>query len=231
MSTSTSLAISGLASGFDWQSLVSQLCTVQRDPETLLEQQQATIQNQNSALSAVQTALATLQTDATTLSSSSFFDTRTATSSDTSYGTATAAEGTAQGTYKFGITQLATNAVLEGTSAISSKLSSTNDVSGVTLSSGRVHHPGDRRHLYGQWQTGHRDHLGIPPGPLQRHHTATNKAVTASYSTSSDEITLSSSSEIVLGSATDTSNFLSVAKLTNNETGSVTSPGTLGRST
>jgi len=34
MSTNTNLALSGLASGFDWQSLVSQLIQVERSPET-----------------------------------------------------------------------------------------------------------------------------------------------------------------------------------------------------
>ena len=88
---STNLAISGLASGFDWQSLISQLVQVQRAPETLLENQQATMQTQNTALGSIQTALQTLQGDVTTLSNPSFFDSVTATSSDTALATATAA--------------------------------------------------------------------------------------------------------------------------------------------
>jgi flagellar hook-associated protein 2 len=60
--------------------------------------------------------------------------------------------------------------------------------------------------------------------------TATNNKVTASYSSSTDEITLASNdgSEVVLGSAADTSNFLQVAQLYNNGTDSVTSSSALG---
>ena len=60
---------------------------------------------------------------------------------------------------------------------------------------------------------------------------ATNNKVTASYNSTTDEITLASSdsSEVVLGSAADTSNFLQVAQLYNNGTDSVTSGSALGR--
>ena len=64
-------------------------------------------------------------------------------------------------------------------------------------------------------------------------NTATGGAVTASYNpstdtTSPDEITLTSSSPIVLGNATDTSNFLQVAQLYNNGADTVTSASSLG---
>ena len=58
--------------------------------------------------------------------------------------------------------------------------------------------------------------------------TATGGAVTASYDSTTDAISLASSGEIVLGSATDTSNFLRVSKLFNNSTGAITSNGSLG---
>jgi flagellar hook-associated protein 2 len=59
---------------------------------------------------------------------------------------------------------------------------------------------------------------------------ATNNDVAASYDPNSDRITLASvgGSEIVLGSATDTSNFLQVARLANNGTGTITSTSALG---
>ena len=58
--------------------------------------------------------------------------------------------------------------------------------------------------------------------------TATGGAVTGSYNASTDEISLASSSPIVLGSATDTSNFLQAAELYNNGTGTITSTSALG---
>ncbi|MFO1511611.1 MAG: hypothetical protein U1F83_01645 [Verrucomicrobiota bacterium] len=45
---------------------------------------------------------------------------------------------------------------------------------------------------------------------------ATGGNVTGSYDSATDSITLSSASPIVVGSATDTSNFLQVARLNNN---------------
>ena len=59
--------------------------------------------------------------------------------------------------------------------------------------------------------------------------TATSNAVTASYDKTTDKITLSSSSAITLGTAADTSNFLQVAKLYNNNSGAITSSDNLGR--
>ena len=51
--------------------------------------------------------------------------------------------------------------------------------------------------------------------------------MTASYDSTTDEITLSSSSPITLGSAADTSNFLQATQLYTNGTGAVTSLGKL----
>src|SRR5207244_3555862 len=57
---------------------------------------------------------------------------------------------------------------------------------------------------------------------------ATNGAVTGSYDSGTDKITLTSAAEVVLGSANDTSNFLQAAKLANNTTGTITSSAALG---
>jgi flagellar hook-associated protein 2 len=225
--TPSDLAISGLASGWDWQSLVSQLVQVQRAPETLLENQQSKIATQQTALSSIQTALQTLQSDATTLSSRSFFDSVTATSSDTSLATVTAAEGTAPGTYSFEVTQLATAAALQGRPQATS-LSPTDDVSALTLSSAPFATPvrAGTFTVDGQQITiATSDTLQSVFDQISK---ATDGDVTAAYSAKDDTITLSSSSPIVLGSATDTSNFLQVAKLSNNGTGTVASSGKLG---
>jgi flagellar hook-associated protein 2 len=58
--------------------------------------------------------------------------------------------------------------------------------------------------------------------------SATGGSVTASYSSASDKITLSGAGEIILGSATDTSNFLQAAKLSNNGSGTISSTTQLG---
>jgi flagellar hook-associated protein 2 len=107
-SSSSSLAISGLASGFDWQSLVSQLVQVERAPETQLQSQQSILQQQNNALGSIKTELSVLQNDVTALNAPGFFDSRTAAASDATLASTSAAAGTALGTYSFNVSQLAT---------------------------------------------------------------------------------------------------------------------------
>jgi flagellar hook-associated protein 2 len=229
------LAISGLASGFDWQSLVAQLVQVERAPETQLQTQQSTIQQQNNALGSIKTEMSVLQNDVTALLAPGFFDSRTAATSNSTLASATAAAGTTEGTYAFNITQMATAAVLQGTAGAGAALSSTNDVSGLTLSAAGFATPvtaGTFTVNGAQVTVASTDTLADVFANIS---AATNGAITASYSATdpvtgakTDKITLSSSSEIVLGSATDTSNFLQVAKLSNNTTGTVTSSASLG---
>src|ERR1035438_9952702 len=113
--SSSSVALSGLASGFDWQSLVTQLVAVERSPETQLQDQQGVLGQQNIALGSIKTDLGVLQNAVTVLQSPSFFDSRTATPSDATLASASADAGTAVGTYSFDVTQLASAAVWKGT--------------------------------------------------------------------------------------------------------------------
>lgn len=230
-SSSSSLAISGLASGFDWQSLVSQLTQVERAPQTRLQSQQSILLQKNNALSSIKTELGVLQNAATVLKDPSFFDSRTSASSDATLASASAAAGTALGTYSFNVSQLATAAALQGTVGAGAALNSSNDVSALTLSSA-----GFATAVTAGTFTVNGKQITLATsdtlqGVFDKISAATGGAVTASYSATginADKITLSSASEIVLGSATDTSNFLQMAKLSNTGTGTVTSTGSLG---
>ena len=230
-SGTSSLAISGLASGFDWQSLVSQLVQVERAPETQLQNQQSTIQQQNNALGSIKTELSVLQNAVNVLKDPSFFGSRTALSSDTTLASATAAAGTAVGAYSFTVSQLASAAMLQGATGAGAALSSSSDVSSLTLSSA-----GFATAVTAGTFTVNGKQVQVDPsdtlqGLFDKISAATGGAVTASYSATganADKITLSSGSPIVLGSATDTSNFLQVAKLSNNGSGTVTSAASLG---
>lgn len=227
-SGTNSLIISGLASGFNWQTVVNELVALDQVPEQQLQAQQSTIQQQNTALSGIQSAISTLQTDVAKLADPTFFSSRTAATSDSTLATATADMGTGIGTYSFSVTQLATNAVLDGTSGVSASLSATDDVSGLTLSSDPFATP----IVAGTFTVNGQQVTISTSDTLQdvfdKISTATGGAVTGSYSAATDKITLSSGSEIILGSATDTSNFLQVAGLGNNGTGTITSATKLG---
>src|SRR5579863_4815153 len=213
----TPLALSGLASGFDWQSLVSQLIQVERAPETQLQSQQSTLQQKNSIYQNIGTQLGTLQTDLKNLSDPNFFDSSTVSLSDNTVATASAAEGTPVGSYTFNISQLATSAVQKGSLNGGKPLSSTSDVSGLTLSSAGFITPVTAGTLTVDGQTVTIATSDTLQAVFNKISAATSGNVTGSYNPGTDTISLTSgdNSQIVLGSATDTSNFLSAAKLYN----------------
>jgi flagellar hook-associated protein 2 len=223
------LGISGLASGFDWRTFVDKMIAVERQPEQTLATQQNKIEQKQVAYGSIKTQLLVVQNRADALKDPALFDSRTSQSSDTTVASATASAGAPLGTFTFAVTQLAKAAQLNGSSNIASPLSSTNDVSGVMLSSGafpKAVTAGTFTINGAQVTINATDSLQDVFNSIQ---TATGGDVTASYDTTTDEITLTSAGpEIVLGSATDTSNFLQAAKLYNNGGTSVSSSASLG---
>lgn len=79
-------SVSGLASGLDWQNMISQLVKLQRRPITLLEESKADLGEKKSAWNELNTKLLSLRTAVGSLSSLDDFDlfTPTATTSGTS---------------------------------------------------------------------------------------------------------------------------------------------------
>ena len=229
---SSNLAISGLASGFDWQSLVSQLVALERSPEKLLQAQQSNLAQQNIAFGGIKTGLGVLQNATTVLKDSSFFDSRTATSSDATLASASASAGTTMGTYSFNVTQLASAAVWKGAATAGGPLSSSNissedsDTSGLTLSAA----PFAQAVTAGKFTVNGKQITIATSDTLKSVFDQIKAAtgVTASYSSGDDKITLSGGSAITLGSAADTSNFLQVAKLSTSSTSTAVSAAKLG---
>ncbi len=224
----SNLGVAGLASGFDWKSLVSQLADVDRAPERVLQTDQNKIYQQNNAYAGIQTELTVLKSRITTLQSTDLYQSRQTSVSDTTVGQATAAAGTGVGNYGFNIIQLATTAQQTSASSAAKALNATNNVSGLTLSSA-----GFSQAVTGGTITVNGKQVTVATtDSLQdlftKINTATSGAVTGSYDSSSDTISLNSASEIVLGSSADTSNFLQLSRLTNNGTGLVTSGASLG---
>jgi flagellar hook-associated protein 2 len=231
-SNANALALSGLASGIDWTSIVNEMLTVEAAPETQMNTEETTDQQENSGFQTIGTDLTALKSDITTLTNPGFFTSRTTTSSNSSVATATAATGTAMGTYAFDVSHLATDSVQVGATA-SSALAPTGNVSGVTLSSAGFATPVTAGTFTVDNQTVTITTSESLQDVFTAISTATSGAVTASYNPTSDTsnpdtITLSSSSPITLGSDTDTSNFLQVAQLYANGTGAVTSTNSLG---
>jgi flagellar hook-associated protein 2 len=139
------------------------------------------------------------------------------------------ASGTPTGNYTFNISQLATAAQLNGTSQVSQVLDPSGDPSSVTIGAAGFATPvtaGVFTVNGAQVSIANTDSLQDVFNAIA---TATSNQVTASYSATTDEITLTSShgSPITLGSSTDTSNFLQVAQLYNNNGGNSNNTGTI----
>lgn len=222
------LSLSGLASGFDWKSFVDQMVSVERSPETALLTNQSKLNTKNNAFGTIKSQMTTLQSKLAALKDATLYDSRTSASSDTSVATASAATGAAAGTYTFNISQLATAAQIRGASNVASPLSATDDVSALTLSDANF----PAAVTAGTFTVNGKQITIATDDTLQdvfdKISSATGGSVTGSYDSASDKIVLTSSDEIILGSATDSSNFLQAARLTNNGTGSISSSLALG---
>ena len=228
-----SIQLSGLVSGFDWKSFMEQIMELNRAPITRLQAEKSTNNSKVSALDNLGTRLNELQTASRALKVDGLFTGRTAASTTTgsTWSTSTTS-GTATGAYTFNVTQLATTTKRSGSGDIGLGISPTNDVSGVTLASmstATAVTAGNFTVNGAQVSVALTDSL---QDVFDKISTATSGAVTASYDSTTDKITLNSTTPgtpITLGAANDTSNFLSVARLTNgNNTGVIESGTGLG---
>ena len=226
--SSNAPTMSGLASGLDWTTVINEMVAAEQAPETQMEAQQTTLKTEGTSYTTIGTDLAALQKDVTTLSDPSFFQSCTATAADASVASATAAAGTSLGSYTFKISKLASDASWQGATAKANPLSAGDDLSGVTVADAGFANPvtaGTFTVNGAQITIAGTDTL---QSVLNKITAATSGAVTASYDASTDEFTLASSSPVVLGSATDTSNFLQAAQLYNNGGHTVTSASAVG---
>ncbi len=223
------IQLSGLASGFDWKSLVDQLMAVEAAPVTRLEREQSTNSQRSTALAGLGTKLESLRSAAQALKDVTLFAKRTAASGTTgSTWKVAAAAGFAPGSHEIAVSRLATKARREGGSDITGGLSATDNVDGTTLATLSTAAP----IVAGTFSVNGKKITVATADSLQDVFDAisgaTSGAVTAAYEAATDKVTLTGTGAITLGAANDTSNFLAALKLANNATSSVTSSGTLG---
>ena len=227
----SSFQLTGLASGLDWRSLVDKLIAAERVPQDRLRSEKTLGQQKANVLDALKTSLTALQTSAQSLSSitGDIFSVRAAKIADSTSGwTASASSGAEVGTHTVDVTQLATKTLRTGTADAGNSLSTTGDVSGLTIATlpiGTAITAGEFTVNGTQVTVAATDSL---QAVLDRISKTTGGAVTAKYDPAEDKIRLSSSGEIVLGSANDSSNFLGALGLNNNGTAEVLSPKALG---
>lgn len=204
---------------------------VEHAPVDRLQKEQSTNTQRSSALSTLGTKISSLQTAATALKDVTIFSGRLAKSSTAnSSWTTKSAAGSAPGSYQIAVTQLATASRLNGSTDIATGLSTTDDVSGLTL----ANLPTAAAVTAGTFTiNGQKVTVALTDSldaVFTAISTATGGDITASYDHTTDKITLTSASHspITLGAANDTSNFLRALKLQNNGSDTVTSSGTLG---
>jgi flagellar hook-associated protein 2 len=225
------LGLSGLASGFDWRTLVNQLADVERSPQKRLRAEQGTLFNRNNAFGSIKTQLSVLKNRTENLSSNDVLQARKATVSDSSILSATASAGAASGTYAFNVTQLATASKTAGALGVGANLYSSTNVSSGMLASKGFNPP-----IGAGTITVDGKQITIDPtvdtlkDVFDRIDAATTSNIKGSYDATTDRITLNrlNGDPLVVGSATDTSNFLSVARLSNNGTSELVSASSLG---
>ncbi len=221
----------------DWKTIVSELATAERSPETQWKASQSTIYQKNNAFGTIKSYLNNLQADVKKLKDPTLFTSRSASISnstnstgtaDSSVATVSAATGATTGTFTFSISQLATAAQISGAANISQKLVPDGVPADVTIGTAGFSTPitaGTFTVNGAQVTISSSDSL---QQVFDNIAAATNNTVTASYDSTKDGIKLTSSSAISLGSAADTSNFLQVAQLYNNGSSNIASTGALG---
>ncbi len=229
------IQISGLVanSPFDWKSVVDQLIAADSIPITNLNTEKATNTAKSDALDAANATLVDLQSSLQAIREGNVFTARNVISDVTNTTwSSTSATGASLGAYKFNVTQLASRAQITGKADIGQSLSTTSDVSGLTLANLNIANPvsaGTFTVNGAQVTIATTDSL---QDVFDKISTATGGNVTASYdptATTGDKISLTSASgNVVLGAINDTSNFIQAMKLSNNGTPTVTSSASLG---
>lgn len=232
-----SVTIGGTFSGLNVSAIISAIIQADSIPITQLQDTDTQLNQTSTNLGTLGSSLGTLSTTLQNLSSSSLFTSQTATASNTAVGNATADGTGANGTTVIDITQLATPTTLTSGAGSNTKLTTppAGDTNiGTVLNETAV--DGQTFTINGKTITlsstdvlddGNPDSTSSVIGKINN----SGAGVTASYDATTGDITLTSnsSSPIILGSATDTSDFLQQAGLFNNAGTTVTSTVGIGR--
>ncbi|MCH6255872.1 flagellar filament capping protein FliD [Puniceicoccaceae bacterium K14] len=203
--------VAGLASGFDWSSLVDQLMEIERIPQQRMRTTQTENTSKISALDTLSSKLTDLESTLGSFESESLYNAKNTSLSDETLDiTASASTSASVGSYSFNVTQLATTTKRVGTSDVGGTMG---DESTVLTN---LHLNEDITE--GTFSINGQDITVAETDTLQdvfdAISIATSGVVSASYDSGEDKITLTSSSgQLELGSDSDDSNFLSAMRL------------------
>jgi flagellar hook-associated protein 2 len=222
------LAVSGLASGFDWKSMVDQLTAVERQPQNAVRSEQANLARRREALGQIATRLSELKSKAEALQSEALYKSRKASSSDVGILTAQTTSDSVTGAFSIAVTSVATASVLKsGADAFqkvhAADIDRSNPNGAPSLQSvnwGRTFTPGTFSISTRDLVSGVVTAKTITVAATETIDQVFDKiyqatGVEAAYSTLTDRITLTppSGTNVVLGAPNDSSNLWSVMKL------------------
>lgn len=217
------LALSGLASGFDWKSIVDQLIEVSRAPQNRMRTEKSQLSAKNTALNDIKGLVSSFKSSLTSLNSAEGFQKKSAAfASSTTTWSATADTDAPSGTYEFNFVSKATASKLTGAGGIATQLTAGTTLS--TLPVGRTITGGTFTVDGAQVTIATSDTLDDVMAAIT---AQTGGSVTASYNSLTDRIDLvKGAGSISLGASNDTSNFLQAMRLSSG-TSPVASSATL----
>lgn len=131
------LSVSGLATGMDTASLISQLMALERQPENILSKKKTTLQDQVSEFNKINTSLTTLQSFFDGINTASEFKAKSASVGDSTVVTATAGSTASPGVHSLKVVSLASsqNQVSQGYASTSTQIFGTGTLT-ITGASG-----------------------------------------------------------------------------------------------
>lgn len=203
-----SLSFDGVASGLNTTDIISKLMSLEQGQLTALQTQQTTIQTRDKAYQAVKSKVTSFQSAVQTLMQSNSVMGKTASSATPTVATATASSSALNGSFSLNVQKLATATSVTSGLAVgkAADLTSTTQLASANLA---IAPTAGTFTLNGQAITvGTTDTWADVQNKIS---TATGGAVSLNLGTNG--VSLTSSSPMQLGAATDTSNFLSALHL------------------
>ena len=212
------LQLSGLASGMDWQAVVEQLMELERFPIRRMQNQQAINNQKTVELGVLGSRLTGLETAAQSLTNTDLWDARSVvlSDSDTDLITVTADTGTLTGEYVISDATRAEASVLEGNDDITTNIVGTDNLEDLNVATAM--HEGTftvNGTIFTVNDSGGASATDINLDEDLDTAAAKIAALTGitGVGVSEGKFFINGSSDIILGHADDTSNFLSVLKL------------------
>lgn len=242
------LKLTGLASGMDWQPIVEKLLELEAIPKKRLEAQKQENDAKVSDLGLLKSQLDSLKSASSALQDNSLFNARTVSFKNNDSGlVATADTGAITGEFSITVESLASSSEISSQNRTSSRLSKNLDLD-TQLSDLPMHAALSAGTFTVSGKTFNISSLDITLGDLLTQLNEENAGVsginpegdasgiTFEYDENQDKLLIhsgindeTSSNILVLGSSTDTSNFLSAFKLISNPTsGTISSNNALG---